>query len=222
MVGNESLEISEDQLVLVPVITANYVADPSQTSEWLYGMVRSDISGGDNPPQKVQLRINGNPLDDLDPDKDDLEKYEIETPIFTILIPESPAGRSLKDRIEMPMHSSGFFPSVTRGYFVMLKLNADKEYFIESYATGATTAYGQYHTSLLYHIFVKQSIKQKQLNIPPSRLGRNILAKIYEKNNKGELIPDELDDLNDYVGSSIDKVEKAMLGSLRKKENEST
>jgi hypothetical protein len=31
-----------------------------------------------------------------------------------------------------------------------------------------------------------------------------------------------LDDLNDYVGSSIDKVEKAMLGSLRKKENEST
>ena len=117
MVGNESLEISADQRVLVPIITANYVSDNSESPEWMYGMVRSHISSGDNPPVVEQLRINGDPIKLFDPKDMDFSNYEIETPLFMLSIPESSSGKSLKDHMEVPMQTPGLFSSVTRGYF---------------------------------------------------------------------------------------------------------
>jgi hypothetical protein len=208
MVGNDSLEISEDQGVLVPVITANYVADHSETAEWLYGTVRSHILGGDHPPSKEQLRINGEPFDDGS-GEEYLGKYEIETPIFTLNIPDSSLGPSLKDQIEVPMQSPGFFPSVTRGYFVILRLSAG-EHDIECYATGATTAYGQYYASLLYHISVQESREREQVNVPPSRLGKNIIANLQDKHTKGEIDKNEFERLKTLLLRSRQSLVKGM------------
>jgi len=222
MVGNDSLEISADQRVLIPIITANYVADHSETSEWLYGMVRSHIAGGDHHPLKEQLRIDGQPIDDGNKDEDDLRRYEIETPIFMIGIPDisdSSYEKSLKDQMEIPMQSPGFFPSVTRGYFVMLELNAGKDYYIECYATGLTTAFEQYHASLLYHIVVNESRKQKQLTVPPSRLSNNLISKVRDKHHKGEFDKNEFEKIKGYLEMSKEKIGMGMLGNSQKKGN---
>ena len=167
MVGNDSLEISADQAVLVPIIMANYVAGNSDTSDWLYGMVRSHILGGDHPPHKEQLRINGKPINDRKTDDEQkmiLGKYDIETPVFMISIPDSPVGMSLKHQIENPIESSGFFPSVTRGYFVMLKLNAGENYYrVLRYRRYNRIWVISYINALSY--FVKESLGNKNNRI---------------------------------------------------------
>jgi hypothetical protein len=211
MVGNESLEISDEQGVLIPVITANYVADHSETTEWLFGTVRSHIFGGDHPPFKEQLRINGKSIDDGS-EEEHLGKYEIETPIFMLNIPDSTYGQSLKDQMEIPMQTPGFFPSVTRGYFVILKLNQGK-YDIESYATGATTASGQYHASLLYHIVVQETRKREQVNVPPSRLSNSFMAKLQNKLTNGEIDETEFERLKTLLVGSRQSLVKGILGS---------
>jgi hypothetical protein len=219
MVGNNSLEISADQPVLIPIIMSNFVADSTQTSDWLYGMVRSHILGGDHPPHKEQLRINGKPMHDGNPDDDSLGEYDIETPVFMISIPDAPVGMSLKHQIQNPIEATGFFPSVTRGYFVMLQLNAGENYVIESYATGATTEYGPYHTSMLYHIFVKEAREQKQPNIPPSRLCKIMSSKLNDLEKKGEIDPTDLKTIKDFVDTSNDKMKDGMSRSKKKREN---
>ncbi len=118
MVGNESLEISANQRVLVPIITSTYVSEYLESPEYMYGVVRTHISNGDNPPDLEQLKINGEPL--VIEKEDNFKNYETETPIHHIYIPDSSAGPSLKDKVEMPIESVGYIPSVTRGYFVML------------------------------------------------------------------------------------------------------
>jgi len=210
MVGNESLEISADQRLLVPIITSNYVADGAETSEWLYGMVRSQILAGDCPPLKEQLRIDGEPIDDGNAKENDLKTYEVETPVFLISIPDSSAGKSLKDQMEAPFQSPGFFPSVTRGYFVMLELQPNEEYYIECYATGATTALGPYYASFLYHVIVNEPSQKGRVNIPPSRLNKNILARLHDKKEKGELEPATFAEITKTLTKSSKKIETAV------------
>ncbi len=213
-VGSEALEISEDQAILIPIITANYVACNQESPETLYGMVRSHIFSGDHPPIPEQLRINGKPIKEKD-----LGKFEIETPPFMISIPDTSGGEiSLKDRMETPIIPSGLFQSVTRGYFVMLKLKASvKDYYIECYANGATTQYGPYNVSLLYHIIVKKSTFQPNLRIPPSRLSKNILTKVFEKHKNGELSGPEYEKIKGYLEGSIDGIENGLTNFMLKK-----
>ena len=52
MVGADSLDIFEDQAVLLPVITANYVADHGEPIQWLYEMVRTRYSWRRSPSTK--------------------------------------------------------------------------------------------------------------------------------------------------------------------------
>jgi hypothetical protein len=213
MIGNESLEISENQRVLIPIITANYVAENSESSEYLYGMVRSHIFNGDHPPLPQQIRINGEPIQ-----IDNLSAYEIETPIFMINIPDtSGGGMSLKDQMESPIQSAGFFPSVTRGYFVMLELYAGNDYYIECYSTGAPTAVGPYHVSLFYHVLVKANIEQQRSSIPPSRLSKKILSKAREKCEKEEIDPREFDRIKCYLDYSVTDIDNAVTNMSRRK-----
>jgi len=207
MIGEQSLEISEDQLVLVPIITANYVADNSETSDYLFGIVRSHIREG-GIPSKNQLLINGSPIDDGDPNETTLAKYEFETSIFPIMIPDCPPGVSLKDQMEMPLQTPGLFASVTRGFFVMLKLNANNEYIVESYATGATTEYGPYYSGSLYHIIVNGSRQQNRLFSPPSRLKKSIISQVFDKYHKNQLDRIEFKNIIKCLGISANDSER--------------
>lgn len=193
MVGNEALEISEDQRVLLPIITATYVSDNLESPEYMYGIVRTHISNGDNPPHSGQVRINGKGIKISD---EHIKKYEIETPVYHIHIPESSAGPSLKDKVELPIESVGYIPAVTRGYFVMLSLQPtpkDEYYFIECQASGMTTEKGPYNVSLFYQIKVNESSKIKRRDPLPERLNRNIGIKVFDKKEKGQVTQTEYD-----------------------------
>jgi hypothetical protein len=170
----------------------------------MYGMARGSISNGDNPPSVKQLKINGHPID-LGAGVETFEKYEFETPVYQINIPDAPSGVSLKHQVEMPIESSGYFPAVTRGYFVMLKLNKDGpsggRFYIHCEATGATTPRGPYNVSLFYHIILTQTANRKWASPPPERLSRNIASRILEKLDKGQITDAELSKIKECLGT---------------------
>jgi hypothetical protein len=202
MIGNESLEISEDQHVLVPIITATFIADENESPEWMYGMARGNISEGDNPPDVTQLKINGEAID-IGGDKD-FDKYEFETPVYQIYIPDAPPGVSLKHQVEMPIESSGYFSAVTRGYFVILKLkkggSSKGDFYIHCEASGATTPRGPYDVSLFYHIMVTKTPKGRGPRPLPKRLTRNIAIKVLERLGKGQITGTEFDKIKEILG----------------------
>lgn len=202
MVGDESLEISENQLVLVPIITSTYISNEGEPPEWMYGMVRSNISAGDDPPATIQLKINGNPIEIGGKNKPhtDFSSFEFETPIYTIHIPDTSAGPSLKSQVEMRIETPGYFPAVSRGYFVLLKLKKNKDYYIDCRATGAKTPYGPYHVSLFYHVIVKEAKEKKGNTIPPERLTRHIANQVIDKYKKGHLTDPEFKEIMKHLG----------------------
>ena len=202
MIGNESLEISAEQLVLVPIITATYIADAFESPELLYGMARADISNGDNPPDLENVRINGNKIDIQIDGKShtNFDLFEFETPVYSINIPDSSAGPSLKDQVERPLSNSGYLPAVSRGYFVILMLEAGQNYYIECRATGAATPRGPYHVSFLYHIIVNESKAKSGARTPPTRLRKNMAIKARDKRNKGQLTRTEFMEIMHILG----------------------
>ncbi|TVP40360.1 hypothetical protein [Candidatus Nitrosocosmicus arcticus] len=202
MVGTESLELAANQRVLIPIITSTYIATESELPEYLYGMVRSHISNGDNPPTLNQLKINGEPIEL--PEGAVISGYDIETPVYMISIPDDSAGKSLKNQVEMPIGAGGLYPAVTRGYFVILELKprkAQEHYYIECEATGATTAKGPYHVSLFYHIIANKD--QAEIEMvpmkPPQRLSENIRIRIDKKFIDNELGEDEYGKIMEYL-----------------------
>jgi hypothetical protein len=226
MVGNESLEISKDQRILVPIITATYVADDLEPVEWIYGMVRSSISNGDDPPDLSQVRIDGKEIHiEIDKKRQKtLELFEFESPVYHINIPDSPPGQSLKDQVEMPLQSAGYFPAVTRGYFVILELTAGENYYIECRSTGASTPRGPYHVGFLYHIIVNESRPRKKASLIPTRLRKNMAIKLRDKFEKGRLsekeymkiIKEILDMEGDNIADISDRIDnlKSMINKL--------
>jgi hypothetical protein len=204
-IGNEALEITEDQVILIPIITATFIADEGQSPEWLYGMARSNISNGDNPPKLSQLKINKEDIV-IDGEKD-FAKYEFETPVYQIHIPDAPPGVSLKHQVEYPMESFGYFPAVTRGYFVMLKLKTpadpkSQNIYVHCEATGETTPRGPYNVSLFYEIKVGKSPAKAEARDPPSRLTRSIAVTVKEKHKKGQVTDPEFERIKDILGQN--------------------
>ena len=159
MIGPESLVISDNQRVLVPIITANSLPYNTERPEIMYGFVRSDILNGANPPSASQVKINSKNIK-FKPPEINFSNYDIETPVFQIAIPDDTEGYSLKEYGEHAIDSTGLFPVVTRGYFVLLQFMPDKDQedcYIELSVSGATTPRGPYTASLFYHIIVNKS-----------------------------------------------------------------
>jgi hypothetical protein len=210
MVGSDSLELSTDQRLLIPVITSTYISTESELPEYLYGMVRSHISNGDNPPELQQLKINGVPielsekLEKVTDSRSPFSQYDIETPVYMISIPDDSAGKSIKNQVELPIESGGLYPAVTRGYFVMLELkpkNNPEHYFIECKATGATTPKGPYNVSFFYHIIVNKPVERKVRSTkPPQRLGKNIAVRIDKKYIDNEINESEYVEIMKCLG----------------------
>lgn len=149
MVGNDSLEISETQRVLLPIITATAVAESGETSQTLYELARSDIDNGDHPPAKENVKINTGNL------KVDLDGYRFETRVLQLNIPSCPYGESLADYVVPAIKTRDTnLPCVTAGYFVLLKLDPGN-YDIFSSVHGSRDQTGLYKASLLYHIVVE-------------------------------------------------------------------
>ena len=208
MVGADSLVISDNQRVLVPIITANSVFFNTERPDIMYGYVRSHILNGDNPPLLSQLKINGKQIKSKNL-AEGFSPYEIETPVFQIAIPDDTEGKSLKEQGDDIFDSAGLFPAVTRGYFILLQFMPDKDqqgYYIECSASGCTTDKGLYTASLFYHIIVNKSAQKNSLDSirkdvsPHDRSNRNIQIVVEKKYANEEIGDREYVDIMNKLG----------------------
>lgn len=201
MIGKDALVISENQRLLMPIITANSVPYNTERPEVMYGFVRSHIANGDSPPALEQIRIDCESLRADCLRGGNLGLYEIETPIFQLAIPDDSEGPSLKNYGEYQVPSSGFFQSVTRGFFIILELKAkddQQSYYIECSTSGATTDRGKYNASMFYEIIVNkvgtesipESLQPKK-TVLHNEPNRNIQLIIDQKYANNEINDDE-------------------------------
>ena len=197
MVGNDALEISVTQRVLLPIITATAVAESGESSQTLYELARSDIDNGDHPPAKENVKIDNEILE-----VDDLDKYRFETRMFQLNIPSASYGESIADYVVPPIKTRDtYLPCVTAGYFVLLKLGQG-EHDIFCSVRGGRDQTGLYKASLLYHIVVgaERGPKAFKAGIDPvPAISRQTLANfravLRKKYKDGEIDKQELDQL---------------------------
>jgi hypothetical protein len=183
-VGNDSLEISETQRVLLPIITATVVAESGESSQSLYELVRSDIDNGENPPARDHVKIDNTAF------AEPLDKYRFETRVFQLNIPSSPYGQSLADYVVPAIKTRDTnLPCVTAGYFVLLKMDKG-EYDIFSSVHGSRDQTGLYKSSLLYHIVVEAKLGQitpPTYSQPSRQHLANIRTALRKKHNNGDI-----------------------------------
>jgi hypothetical protein len=215
-IGGDRLQIFDDQAVLVPIITAYWLKTEPQ-SDWgtMQDYTGSTIDHGDNPPDFSQLTINKNNIKlELD-----MKYFRITTPIFTALVPDTEYGRSVKDFLEHPI-SPGSYPAIVEGYFVMLVLEADRSYWIHSWASAPREISGPYFSELLYQIEVK---KQRDMpgmitNWRPSRNER-IFAQIFSQKEKNrDLTSSEIGRFRQYFISQENNKEIKRVSLVNNKE----
>jgi hypothetical protein len=196
MVGNDSLEISESQRVLLPMITATAIAESGENSQSLYELVRSDIDNGENPPDKSNVKIDNADLTV----RGGLDEYRFETRVFQLDIPSSPYGQSLADYVVPPIKTRDTnSPCVTAGYFVLLKLDPG-QHFIFSSVNGSRDRTGLYKASLLYRIVVASRTTQPSVALPvSSQLSANFKAALRKKLKRGDIDNPEFRKALEYV-----------------------
>jgi hypothetical protein len=180
-IGGDRLQIFDDQAVLVPIIIAYWLKTEPQ-SDWgtMQDYTGSTIDHGDDPPDVSQLTINKNNIEL----GFDMEYFRITTPIFTAVVPDTEYGRSVKDFLEHPI-SPGSYPAIVEGYFVMLKFEADRSYWVHSWASAPREISGPYFSELLYQIEVKKRRERRGMitSWRPSRNER-MFAQIFSQKEK--------------------------------------
>lgn len=155
--AGERLQIFEDQAVFIPIIVAYGFAVPSYRDFGnLQDTIGALIDNGDNPPDASQLLINSEAIR-LN-ENVTMDNFRITTPIFTTVVPEAPAGTSVKDSLEEGQVPAGTYSAMVDGYFVMVKFPAleagRKNYWIHAFATAGREPRGPYFSDLLYEIQV--------------------------------------------------------------------
>ncbi len=152
-IGNNRLQIFENQAVFVPVgVCYLFANEPYMDWGYMQDFLGLMIDSGDNPPDTIQLTINNEPIT-LPSGLSTLSEFRIRTPIFTALVPDSPYGTSLKDFLEEGQIPPGPHPIMVDGYFVMLQLKQGR-YWVHSWFSAGREVRGPYFSELLYQIEV--------------------------------------------------------------------
>jgi hypothetical protein len=217
-IGIDKLEIFKDQAVFVPIIVAHEESDlPYKDWGYLQEYCGITIDNGDNPPDLIQLTINGNTLQ-LPGGKQDFGDFRIATPIFTAVVPEAPYGASIKDFLEAGPLSPGSYPAMITGYFVLLKFEPGS-YWVHSWASAGREEKGSYFSELLYQIDVVQRPKSvpnhNMITVRiPARFRGIVDRTVTKMKDNQELSKSELAFFNDLKQRS-DELLKAKLKTLR-------
>jgi hypothetical protein len=154
-IGNDRLQIFQDQAVFFPIITAYRFASVVPYRDWgnLQDHTGLTIDYGDNPPETSQLTINN---EDIKlPPKLGMEDFRISTPIFTAVVPDAPYGTSIKDFLDDGPIAPGSYPAMVDGYFVMLQFSPGR-YLVHCWASAGREVKGPYFSELLYEIEVRE------------------------------------------------------------------
>jgi hypothetical protein len=211
MVGNDKLQIFTDQALLIPVLLSYWAStDPNETETMLRERVRMDMINGDNL-RDDQITIDSKSIE-LEAD-DSIGSHLIESPLFTLMVPDVEYGKSLKDYVDYPL-TSGLNQSVGTGYFFLIRFHEEGLHVIHSYARGHTTEKGEYNEEFLYQIQVNNADKRP---LPPQHgiisvaATKFILAKLNDK--RAELSGGEYGDLKNIIINSRNQNKKAVLSN---------
>lgn len=197
-VGADKLQIYQDQAVFWPIITAYEVATKPYV-DWglMQDTVGSIIDYGDNPPDTNAINIDDKPIKP----PIEIEKFRISTSVFTVIVPDTGYGRSVKDFLEMNL-PAGQYPAMIEGYFIMLKFTELGTHSIYSRAMAPRERIGPYVAELLYQIDVNvrpvTPLMEAKKRTPPFRSARHegIITRILsEKIEKYELTPKDANNL---------------------------
>jgi hypothetical protein len=198
-IGSDRLQIYEDQTLFVPIIVSIYVgaeqyADLGYMQDWT-GLT---IDYGDNPPGKDQLTVDNVPI--KLPPGTEIEDFRISTSIFTVVVPDSEYGRSIKDFLETSV-PPGNYPAMADGYFVLLRFKPG-DYIVHSWASAPREAHGPYFSRLMYEVEVFP--RKKPIGVVTSFKPAENLAEItrilYEKTKRGELSSKNLAKVKSILG----------------------
>jgi hypothetical protein len=122
-----------------------------------------------------------------------MQQFRITTPIITAVIPEAQYGRSMKDFIEEAPITSGSYPAMVDGYFVLFRFSPGT-YWIHSWASAPREARGPYFSELLYQIEVieRQKLVGRVTRRRPSQNERILNQILTQKKESGDLTDPEL------------------------------
>jgi hypothetical protein len=116
-IGKNSLQVYSDQAIFFPVITSfaddihHRLETPEKRRDYVYQLIQV----GDDPPAKTQFSIDG-----LNPNLNWGDHYVL-TNDFNIYIPEPQEGKTLGQKLDVPLNIPGPAVFVAGGYFVLLK-----------------------------------------------------------------------------------------------------
>lgn len=191
MVGDEKLEMFNDQALFFPAMLSYWVAtEPYMDDGKMRAYTRTENDTSDNPPDASQITITYVTDTETKIEDSDIEPivivgkmsdYRIETQIFTVVIPESSQNSSFKDFIQNPL-PPGSFPAVVDGYFYLLRGLQKGHYYIHSLSRGKSDQRGDYYAEFLYHIVVHEANQRTTSPISgiiPQR-NRNVITKILQ------------------------------------------
>jgi hypothetical protein len=202
-VGADRLQIYQDQAVFWPIITAYEIANKPYI-DWgsMQDTTGLTIDYGDNPPEAVDFTIDGNNIKL----PTGVEHFRISTPVFTVIVPDTDYGRSVKDFLEISL-PPGQYPAMIEGYFLMLKFT--KSAIVHSIARAPRERTGPYVAELLYQIEVnvrpegvRASSRDKRAAPFRSARHQGIITRILsEKVEKNELDAKVANNLMQYSGA---------------------
>jgi hypothetical protein len=135
------------------------------------------------------------------------------------VVPDIEYGRSVKDFLEHPI-SPGSYPAIVEGYFVMLMFEADRSYWVHSWASAPRAVNGPYFSELLYQIEVKKRRVRPSIATSwrPSRNER-IFAQIFSQKEKNtDLTSPEIGRFRQYFISKENNNETKRMSLVNNKE----
>ncbi|HEY6883641.1 MAG TPA: hypothetical protein VI278_06345, partial [Nitrososphaeraceae archaeon] len=116
MIGKDKLQIFTDQPIMIPVLLSYWATnDPNETETMMRERIRSDMINSDEL-RKDQITIDGNSIE-ID---EDIKDYLIESPLFTLSVPEDEYTKSVANMVDWPV-MPGVNQSVATAYIFIVK-----------------------------------------------------------------------------------------------------
>lgn len=167
MTKESAIKVLSDTGIFVPVINTKFVLDNEYQGQVMNHEIsmrntarRDTVNGGD-----LGVRIRRKPSNTEYPLVSNLNDFYVESPLFTLTIPETSA---YKDSMETPIET-GVYQCITAGIFIIISGLPVGTYRLSMLGKGV----GKYLTKSVYDIeVIGQSGLLKDISTPPARPSR--------------------------------------------------
>lgn len=189
-VGADRQQMYLDQYLFCPILVATWIATkPYHDYGFMQEYCGLTLDHGDNPPDRGQFRINGDPV--ILPEGTDMMDFRVATSVFTAIVPDTDYGRSLGAFLEEEV-LPGQYAALVEGFFLLIRFNREATYRVYSAASAGREVKGSYFAEYLYEIEALERAKRRSTGSPGFKLARNeaeISRILTEKLSRGEISP---------------------------------